>query len=443
MLCLAMMSSACAAATGAVIMRPCQRDAHSSHAHHLTPTTSQPTAVPPLCLPPQPPLLLRAACPPKATVHPTLPSSLPRRLHDGRIRLTNLSDGFIEDPAAAFPPGLRLEARVLSADPATGRLELTMRYRRAEVGAGQPAVACTYAQCLRQAGREGGRGAIRMARSGVGRGVSGGVRGRLVHGLATAAIRRPAGLPSAGRRHMPHVHLCVLCAPHAACAFACVVWSRSGSKASAPGSTVQSLADLKEGQLVSGRVRRVEKYGLFVEVRGGPAGRHGGMMVVVVWKGGRASGTVAREEGESRARRTHRGSGSSRGRGQHDGKRAWHDSRQDPGLGGERASLLAGAPRAVSAPERQRPGMGLCMCAYRPCGALCASGPAPLGRAQLPLFPVLKAGHEPRSPQPPAPQTRSYTHTQACIAAGVDVHKWQCGMPDLTRPTKLIFAPSG
>ncbi|KAG2446158.1 hypothetical protein HXX76_000753 [Chlamydomonas incerta] len=90
------------------------------------------------------------------------------RHRDGRIKLGNLSDGFIEDPAAAFPPGSRLEARVVALE-ADGRLELSLRS-----------------------------------------------------------------------------------AP------------RSGSS----GAAIQSLAELKEGQLVSGRVRRVEKFGVFVEVEG-------------------------------------------------------------------------------------------------------------------------------------------------------------------------------
>lgn len=42
-----------------------------------------------------------------------------------RVKLSNLSDGFIEDPKAAFPEGSRVEGRVLSA--ANGRVELTLR----------------------------------------------------------------------------------------------------------------------------------------------------------------------------------------------------------------------------------------------------------------------------------------------------------------------------
>ncbi|KXZ56455.1 hypothetical protein GPECTOR_1g407 [Gonium pectorale] len=48
------------------------------------------------------------------------------RYRDGRIKLGNLSDGFIADPAAAFPPGMRLEARLLKKSD-DGRLELTLR----------------------------------------------------------------------------------------------------------------------------------------------------------------------------------------------------------------------------------------------------------------------------------------------------------------------------
>jgi hypothetical protein len=36
------------------------------------------------------------------------------RLHHGRVKKNQLSDGFIEDPAAAFPVGTLLTARVLS-----------------------------------------------------------------------------------------------------------------------------------------------------------------------------------------------------------------------------------------------------------------------------------------------------------------------------------------
>ena len=36
------------------------------------------------------------------------------RLHHGRVKKNQLSDGFIEDPAAAFPLGTLLTARVLS-----------------------------------------------------------------------------------------------------------------------------------------------------------------------------------------------------------------------------------------------------------------------------------------------------------------------------------------
>ncbi|KAG2498018.1 hypothetical protein HYH03_004276 [Edaphochlamys debaryana] len=47
------------------------------------------------------------------------------RSRDGHVKLGNLSDGFIEDPAAAFPPGMRLEAKVLKLE--GGRIELTLR----------------------------------------------------------------------------------------------------------------------------------------------------------------------------------------------------------------------------------------------------------------------------------------------------------------------------
>jgi len=38
------------------------------------------------------------------------------RAHTARIKLGQLSDGFIEDPAAAFPVGSRVEGRVLSVE---------------------------------------------------------------------------------------------------------------------------------------------------------------------------------------------------------------------------------------------------------------------------------------------------------------------------------------
>ncbi|EFJ44854.1 rRNA processing protein Rrp5/programmed cell death protein 11 [Volvox carteri f. nagariensis] len=94
------------------------------------------------------------------------------RFRDGHIKLVNLSDGFIEDPAAAFPAGMQLEARVLRVGEG-GRIELTLR----------------------------------------------------------SATRQT-----------------------------------SGSAAPA----VQSLSELRPGQLVSGRVRRVERFGVFVEVGGNP-----------------------------------------------------------------------------------------------------------------------------------------------------------------------------
>ncbi len=34
-----------------------------------------------------------------------------------RVRLSNLADGFVEDPAAAFPPGLLVKGRVLTIAP--------------------------------------------------------------------------------------------------------------------------------------------------------------------------------------------------------------------------------------------------------------------------------------------------------------------------------------
>ncbi|GAX80532.1 hypothetical protein CEUSTIGMA_g7970.t1 [Chlamydomonas eustigma] len=47
------------------------------------------------------------------------------RIHDAHIRIRNLSDGFVEDPAAAFPEGMRVEASVVSIK--DGRLELSLR----------------------------------------------------------------------------------------------------------------------------------------------------------------------------------------------------------------------------------------------------------------------------------------------------------------------------
>lgn len=52
----------------------------------------------------------------------------------GRVKLNNLSDGFIEDPKAAFPEGRRVTARVLSVAP--GRFELSLRSAGGAGGSG-------------------------------------------------------------------------------------------------------------------------------------------------------------------------------------------------------------------------------------------------------------------------------------------------------------------
>jgi rRNA biogenesis protein RRP5 len=38
------------------------------------------------------------------------------RSHDARVKLSQLSDGFVEDPAAAFPVGSRVEGRIVSVE---------------------------------------------------------------------------------------------------------------------------------------------------------------------------------------------------------------------------------------------------------------------------------------------------------------------------------------
>jgi RecJ-like exonuclease len=45
----------------------------------------------------------------------------------GRVQIANLSDLFIKDFRAAFPPGTRVRARVLSVDAKSGRVELTLK----------------------------------------------------------------------------------------------------------------------------------------------------------------------------------------------------------------------------------------------------------------------------------------------------------------------------
>lgn len=86
------------------------------------------------------------------------------RTRDARIKLRDLSDGFVEDPAAAFPEGARVEGRVLAVS--GDKVDLTLRST-----------------------------------------------------LETGGARK-------------------------------------------------GLSDLKEGQVVAGRVRRVEKFGVFVEITG-------------------------------------------------------------------------------------------------------------------------------------------------------------------------------
>lgn len=63
------------------------------------------------------------------------------RCRDARVKLSQLSDGFVEDPAAAFPVGSRVEGRIVSVEhtkpPAAGaaaaavddgvRVELSLR----------------------------------------------------------------------------------------------------------------------------------------------------------------------------------------------------------------------------------------------------------------------------------------------------------------------------
>lgn len=56
---------------------------------------------------------------------------------DGRIKMGNMSDGFVEDPAAAFPPGARIEgARVVAIE--DGKVELSLRCACAGRGGAGP-----------------------------------------------------------------------------------------------------------------------------------------------------------------------------------------------------------------------------------------------------------------------------------------------------------------
>jgi hypothetical protein len=66
------------------------------------------------------------------------------RLHHGRVKKNQLSDGFIEDPAAAFPIGTLLTARVLSVQQAA---------KPQEGDAGASAAAAAAAAAGRWSGR--------------------------------------------------------------------------------------------------------------------------------------------------------------------------------------------------------------------------------------------------------------------------------------------------
>ena len=50
------------------------------------------------------------------------------RQHDARVKLSNLSDGFIEDPTAAFPVGTHVEGRVVSVTEGGRRVEVSLRW---------------------------------------------------------------------------------------------------------------------------------------------------------------------------------------------------------------------------------------------------------------------------------------------------------------------------
>ena len=59
--------------------------------------------------------------------------SLSRRV-DAMCKLSNLADGFVADPAKEFPPGKLVEGRVVSADAAKGRVEISFRENDAAQG---------------------------------------------------------------------------------------------------------------------------------------------------------------------------------------------------------------------------------------------------------------------------------------------------------------------
>ena len=59
--------------------------------------------------------------------------SLSRRV-DAMCKLSNLADGFVADPAGEFPPGKLVEGRIVSADVAKGRVEISFRENDATQG---------------------------------------------------------------------------------------------------------------------------------------------------------------------------------------------------------------------------------------------------------------------------------------------------------------------
>jgi hypothetical protein len=60
------------------------------------------------------------------TVYPALVNSMYPTLIHKMVDHSMTADGFIEDPAAAFPAGMRVDARVAALE-AGGRVELTLR----------------------------------------------------------------------------------------------------------------------------------------------------------------------------------------------------------------------------------------------------------------------------------------------------------------------------
>ncbi len=194
---------------------------------------------------------------------PSVPLSLdqllscpfPSRFRDARVKLGNLSDGFIEDPAAAFPPGMRVKARVLKVDD-DGRVDLTFRWAPHWAGGirkGRRGVMCPVRT---GAVPRWSRQECQCVRYGLSIG----------YGRCPGTATHPFG--PLGITYTCTSGVRTWCDP-------CCRPAPRSPRAKPSGSRVQSLAELKVGQVVAGRVRRAEKFGVFVEVRAGANGGEG------------------------------------------------------------------------------------------------------------------------------------------------------------------------